>query len=46
VAAVGADHDPDLYGFGANLGLGQLNAAGNRVYGEISVDAIASALSG
>jgi GDSL-like Lipase/Acylhydrolase family len=44
VAAVGADHDDDLYGFGANLGLGHLNVAGNRVYGEIFADVIAHAL--
>ena len=44
VAAVGADRDAELYGFGANLGIGHLNAAGNRVYGEIFADAIASAM--
>jgi hypothetical protein len=44
VAAVGANRDADLYGFGANLGIGHLNVAGNRVYGEIFADAIARAL--
>jgi hypothetical protein len=44
VAAVGADRDAGLYGFGANLGIGHLNAAGNRVYGEIFAGAIAQAL--
>jgi hypothetical protein len=44
VAAVGADRDAELYGFGANLGIGHLNVAGNRVYGEIFADAIASAM--
>jgi hypothetical protein len=44
VAAVGADGDAELYGFGANVGIGHLNAAGNRVYGEIFADAIASAM--
>jgi GDSL-like Lipase/Acylhydrolase family len=44
VAAVGAHRDADLYGFGANLGIGHLNVAGNRVYGEIIADAIAHAL--
>jgi len=44
VAAVGAHRDADLYGFGANLGIGHLNVAGNRVYGEIFADAIAHAL--
>jgi hypothetical protein len=44
VAAVGAEHDADLYGFGANLGIGHLNVAGNRVYGEIFADVIAHAL--
>ena len=43
VAAVGADRDAELYGFGANLGIGHLNVAGNRVYGEIFADVIASA---
>jgi hypothetical protein len=44
VAAVGAERDADLYGFGANLGIGHLNVAGNRVYGEIFADVIAPAL--
>ena len=44
VAAVGADRDADLYGFVANLGVGHLNVAGNRVYGEIFADVIARAL--
>jgi hypothetical protein len=44
VAAVGAGHEAELYGFGANLGLGHLNVAGNRVYGEIFADVIAHAL--
>jgi hypothetical protein len=44
VAAVGAHRDADLYGFGANVGIGHLNVAGNRVYGEIFADAIAHAL--
>jgi len=44
VAAVGADRDAELYGFGANLGIGHLNTAGNRIYGEIFADAIASAM--
>lgn len=44
VATVGADRDADLYGFGANLGIGHLNVAGNRVYGEIFASAIAHAL--
>jgi hypothetical protein len=44
VAAVGAGHEAELYGFGANLGSGHLNVAGNRVYGEIFADVIAHAL--
>jgi len=44
VAAVGAGHEAELYGFGANLGAGHLNVAGNRVYGEIFADVIAHAL--
>jgi len=44
VAAVGVGHEPELYGFGANLGAGHLNVAGNRVYGEIFADVIAHAL--
>jgi hypothetical protein len=44
VAAVGAERDADLYGFGANVGIGHLNVAGNRVYGEIFADVIAPAL--
>jgi hypothetical protein len=44
VAAVDADRDAELYGFGANLGIGHLNTAGNRIYGEIFADAIASAM--
>lgn len=44
VAAVGVDRDAGLYGFGANLGIGHLNVAGNRVYGEIFAAAIAQAL--
>ena len=44
VAAVGADHVTELYGFGANLGFGHLNVAGNRVYGEIFADVIARVL--
>jgi hypothetical protein len=44
VAAVGADHEAELYGFGANLGAGHLNAKGNRVYGEIFADVIAQTL--
>jgi len=44
VAAVGAGHEAALYGFGANLGTGHLNVAGNRVYGEIFADVIAHAL--
>lgn len=43
VAAVGADHEAELYGC-ANLGAGHLNVAGNRVYGEIFADVIAHAL--
>jgi len=43
-AAVGAGHETELYGFGANLGAGHLNVAGNRVYGEIFADVIAHAL--
>lgn len=45
VAAVGADREPELYGFGAYVGLGHLNVAGNRVLGEIFADEIAGALS-
>jgi hypothetical protein len=44
VAAVGAERDADLYGFGANVGIGHLNVAGNRVYGEIFADVIAPEL--
>jgi hypothetical protein len=44
VAAVGAGHEAELYGFGASLGFGHLNVAGNRVYGEIFADVIAHAL--
>jgi hypothetical protein len=44
VAAVGPDHEAELYGFGANLGAGHLNARGNRVYGEIFADVIGRAL--
>jgi len=44
VAAVGAGHVAELYGFGANLGSGHLNVAGNRVYGAIFADVIAHAL--
>ena len=44
VAAVGAERAADLYGFGANVGIGHLNVAGNRVYGEIFADVIAPAL--
>jgi hypothetical protein len=44
VAAVGANHEADLYGFGASAGFGHLNVAGNRVYGEIFADVIAHAL--
>ena len=44
VAAVGAERDADLYGFGANVGIGHLDVAGNRVYGEIFADVIAPAL--
>jgi hypothetical protein len=44
VAAVGARHEAEIYGFGANLGFGHLNVAGNRVYGEIFADVIAHAL--
>jgi hypothetical protein len=44
MAAVGAERDADLYGFGTNLGIGHLNVAGNRVYGEIFADVIAPAL--
>ncbi len=44
VAAVGPGHEAELYGFGAHLGLGHLNVAGNRVYGEIFADVIAHAL--
>jgi hypothetical protein len=44
VAAVGAGHEAELYGFGANLGFGHLNVAGNRIYGEIFADVIAHAL--
>jgi hypothetical protein len=44
VAAVGADHVTELYGFGANLGFGHLNVAGNRIYGEIFADVIARVL--
>jgi len=44
VAAVGAGHEAELYGFGANLGFGHLNVAGNRVYGQIFADVIAHAL--
>jgi hypothetical protein len=45
VAAVGAGHEAELYGFGANLGFGHLNVAGNRVFGEILANVIAPALS-
>jgi hypothetical protein len=44
VAAVGAANAAELYGFGANVGFGHLNVAGNRVYGEILADVIAHAL--
>jgi hypothetical protein len=44
MAAVGAERAADLYGFGPNLGIGHLNVAGNRVYGEIFADVIAPAL--
>jgi hypothetical protein len=44
VAAVGADGEAALYGFGAHRGVGHLNAEGNRVYGEIFADVIAHAL--
>jgi hypothetical protein len=44
VAAVGADREAELYGFGANLGLGHLNVAGNRILGEIFADAIVQTL--
>lgn len=44
VAAVGAGLETELYGFGANLGSGHLNVAGNRVYGEIFADVITHAL--
>jgi hypothetical protein len=44
VAAVGARHEAEIYGFGANLGFGHLNVVGNRVYGEIFADVIAHAL--
>ena len=44
VAAVGADRAAGLYGFGANVGFGHLNVAGNRVYGEIFADVIANTL--
>ena len=44
VAAVGVDREAELYGFGANRGLGHLNVAGNRVFGEIFADVIAGAL--
>jgi hypothetical protein len=44
MAAVGAERAADLYGFGTNLGIGHLNVAGNRVYGEIFADVIAPAL--
>jgi hypothetical protein len=44
VAAVGAERDADLYGFGANMGIGHLNVEGNRIYGEIFADVIAPAL--
>jgi hypothetical protein len=40
VAAVGADHDAELYGFGAYIGLGHLNVAGTRIYGEIFADGL------
>jgi hypothetical protein len=41
---VGQEGVAPLYGFGANLGSGHLNAEGNRVYGEILADIIAAAL--
>jgi hypothetical protein len=44
VAVVGARHEAEIYGFGANLGVGHLNVVGNRVYGEIFADVIAHAL--
>jgi hypothetical protein len=44
VAAVGADHEAELYGFGVNPGAGHLNVKGNRVYGEIFADVIGRAL--
>jgi hypothetical protein len=44
VAAVGASREAELYGFGADLGLGHLNVDGNRVYGQIFADVIARAL--
>ena len=44
VAAVGARHEAEIYGFGANLGFGHLNVVGNRVYGEIFADVIAHSL--
>jgi hypothetical protein len=43
-AAAGDDYAAELYGFGANVGFGHLNVAGNRVYGEIFADVIAHAL--
>jgi len=44
VAAVGADREAELYGFGASHGRGHLNVAGNRVLGEIFADVIAQTL--
>jgi hypothetical protein len=44
VAAVGAAHETELYGFGTNVGIGHLNVEGNRVLGEIFADVIARAL--
>jgi len=44
LAAVGADGETALYGFGADRGVGHLNVEGNRIYGEIFADVIAQAL--
>ena len=41
---VGAANIRNLHGFGATLGGGHLNVAGNRVYGEMLAEVIAGAL--
>lgn len=44
LAKVGPDGVAPLYGFGAGLGDGHLNVAGNRVYGEILAELIGATL--